>query len=69
MFSIPGFIISLPVLMPLKATIIAVPKTASCYCVFRIRELLSASLLEATPNVNTSDQDDHKPQNFTECND
>ena len=35
----------------------------------RIRDLLSASLLEAPHNVYTSDQDDNKPQNFTECND
>ena len=35
----------------------------------RIRESLSASLLEAPPTVNTSDQDDNKPQSSTECND
>ena len=33
-----------------------------------ICELLSASLLEAPPNVNMSDQDDNEPQNSTECN-
>ena len=30
----------------------------------RIRELLSASLLEAPPNVNTSEHDDNKLQNY-----
>ena len=63
--------------------IVHVLEIAQCYCMCNytcarncimllrvdIRKLLFAFLLEAPPNVNTSDQDDNKLQNSTECND